>query len=194
MKTRLFNLAAGFSLVLCVAAIGFIVRSLFARDTVGLLLIDRPAVRYAVSLDSWRGSAVVVFHRTARMDGAPVPEWTSQRPRRFTVASFPRGDLYEQLVIYQGMGDWFAGFAAGSGLTAAKPKTGPITIVSKNWLVAAPWWAITLMTAVFPMLWMKRRRDQRRLLREGLCPRCGYDLRATPEQCPECGLLNESDV
>lgn len=34
-------------------------------------------------------------------------------------------------------------------------------------------------------------RDLARRLRSGLCTHCGYDRRASPERCPECGKVSE---
>ena len=45
---------------------------------------------------------------------------------------------------------------------------------------------LALPLATYFVFTHKRRRAASRLAR-GLCPRCGYDLRATPERCPECG-------
>ena len=52
---------------------------------------------------------------------------------------------------------------------------------------AVPYWSLFLLTAALPALFLVLWRRGRRRSRVGLCPTCGYDLRATPERCPECG-------
>ena len=53
--------------------------------------------------------------------------------------------------------------------------------------VRVPMWTAALVLAVLPAMTVRRLRRDRRRASAGLCPRCGYDLRATPGRCPECG-------
>jgi hypothetical protein len=57
------------------------------------------------------------------------------------------------------------------------------------WAVGVPHWAVTLLLLVLPARagWKAKALRRGRRLARGECAACGYDLRATPGRCPECG-------
>jgi hypothetical protein len=58
----------------------------------------------------------------------------------------------------------------------------------KGFALVVPCWFLIVMTTLAPGLWLRRRLLRRRFRLAGRCSNCGYDLRATVDRCPECGL------
>jgi hypothetical protein len=55
------------------------------------------------------------------------------------------------------------------------------------WWISFPFWLLALIGLLPAAFWLRHRRHQRRANEQKICPTCGYDLRASPERCPECG-------
>jgi len=72
------------------------------------------------------------------------------------------------------------GFGFGHGDSGNNAVTGFVAVL-------IPYWFPAPLFAVLPARWFVLKGRARRRSRIGLCPRCGYDLRATPGRCPECG-------
>ena len=72
-------------------------------------------------------------------------------------------------------GKRFLGFGAGTTLGGGRYGS-------------VPFWFLVLVFAVPPAL-ILRSELRRRRSGPGRCAACGYDLRATPDRCPECGAV-----
>ncbi len=57
-----------------------------------------------------------------------------------------------------------------------------------------PDWSILLASLLSPTIWLAKSYRTHQLAAANRCVRCGYDLRATPERCPECGTATKAEV
>ena len=74
---------------------------------------------------------------------------------------------------------WPLGFGSGRGPFGDG--------IERRRQVTVPHWSLAVALAVAPAIavYCRVRRGRRT---PGLCSACGYDLRATPRRCPECGV------
>lgn len=73
----------------------------------------------------------------------------------------------------------------GFGFRTKTIDSGPVR--HRQVSVMFPYWLVATLLAVWPgaLLFALSRRRSRSTV--GLCANCGYDLRASPDRCPECG-------
>jgi len=161
MPRRLLNVAAALSLVLCVATFALSVRSFRVHDRLDVGIRGRRLIVHSAA------GAVVVFDAGRYADTLPFRvSRDAERPAPGTTAAATAGDVLHSVTAFA----YQTGYASAPGTALTFPH-----------------WAAALLFAIPPAarLFFRRRRRPRLIL----CKACGYDLRATPTRCPECGAV-----
>ena len=129
------------------------------------------------------GCSVQVAVYSARSGARPVERYVSVRvPSPAYPLPAPRYPVFRSPVVD----------AAGFQLAWQwdDPRKGPSVNVAVTEVgVVVPYWALALPAGVVAAWWLAQIRRQRNRAQAGAvpCSECGYDLRATPGRCPECG-------
>jgi hypothetical protein len=172
-----FNLLAAFSMLLWIGAVALwiatqsgeasvVVSGIFARN-------DGSHVYRSDFLGCMHGG--VMFYRTTVPNvGVPVSS-------RSVVPSYVHNTSRTWDYPWSAPTPRFAGFQVLTDrMIPTYVGTGDLTIV------IVPQWSLVLLFGVLPTCWLiSWRRRQRH--GPGMCRQCGYDMRATPDRCPECG-------
>jgi hypothetical protein len=168
VKRRLFNLAAAVSLVLCVATVVLWVKSYwqFTRASAYLPITQTDAMTYLE-----RGQGVLSVHRFERLKDRPFDAAFSS-----VAASGPSRTTWSLAI--DGSQHW-----AWGGFSIEWAHVPPMHQI----VLVLPLWFLALLFALAPLL---AARSRWRRCSPGTCRNCRYDLRATPDRCPECGVVS----
>jgi hypothetical protein len=192
---RLLALSAIVSLALCAGVLGLWLRSYRVNDIDGWYINHWEGL--AGNLRAWgvcSDSGGLSFFALRRTFG---PGEDPERVSDFKISN-PEGSqpgfATERPCGYPYMRDYAGWGRFGFGLFWGdrSPPSGYIRLVCDDRFVVVPYWLFVLVFAALPAWRLTNCVRGRRVasrLRAGLCLSCGYDLRFTPERCPECGRV-----
>jgi hypothetical protein len=156
MRRRLFAVASAISLLLCLGTVGLWVRSYFVSDWVSWSWF--PGDSYN-TLTLGDGTGCLDFQYGHSSGQHDFPHYSRSNPYDLRDSD---GSFWGRL-----------GFRWDGG-PGVLPE------------IPLPFLPLALILTAFPIFWSTRRIRHRRLARKNACLTCGYDLRATPNPCPEC--------
>jgi hypothetical protein len=160
MKRFIFNALTGLSLLMCVASAVLWVRSFWVSE-------------------GWpwtRGDSTLIV---GTMRGTLSLEWMHTVTTGWHAHYAAYGPVDAKWMVNHSPSHWH-GFAFG------RIAYGPVLGNLVYFLI--PCSALVGLTALLPLARVYAHYFRRKKV-PGLCASCGYDLRATPDQCPECGTV-----
>jgi hypothetical protein len=183
----LLNGLAAMSLILGIATVAFWVRGYWIADsfkyTWSSSITDSYAMKWPpqyklrnafVGLSSSKGVAMILGDASGGYVRTYPMGLVHQKIRHGNTFWPPNQTVWNHL-----------GFWAGSDTAHGGGNSGEI----HNFFLIIPFWLVLLLAAAMPLRWVYIYRRDRHP--RGFCTKCGYDLRATPDRCPECGLFSE---
>ena len=178
VKPRLVTLAAGASLLLCIATVALWVRSYWSHDCVVYRgPSGHQATQWATGLlilsteNHSNPERLVSFH--SFHSWRPPPTEPRVGSGRWSRIGFGYESFEAPLDVPATVAKWLS------------EHDTPI-LCTRTRRLAVPLWFVTMLFAILPV-WKFVVVIRTRQSCPGRCPTCGYDLRATPERCPECG-------
>ena len=177
MTRRLVNVLTTLSLLLFVAVAALWVRSYSSRDNL------------AWTNDQGDG------HFLSSPGGGSGLEWSRRRVGPLVESGHRldwRAEAIDPRLIYVSIRPSRLGFGTETFSIIINTTRGAERVEWSG--VVVPFWALLVVLGALPAArWGAAaiRRRKRARAAAGLCLNCGYDLRATPGRCPECGSAAE---
>lgn len=189
MRRAAGNLLSGLSFLLCLAASAMMVRSYRVNEDFHYGLLIPPTAGLHGNVSSSAGSLCVIFGWTQR----PIPPQEVERVRRTRARPelrvWNRSSRPPTYMLFDGSGQYASkaplflrrmgfDYRWPTGMTDEQAQLSSFDFIVPYWVAVV---ALAFGPAARVAFWRRRARQR------GLCPTCGYDLRASPDRCPECG-------